>query len=194
MGPAGCISCLSGMSDSDEDDHLWSRVTQGVTPLRSRNRVVMGETPDTVRIEQKPAKKKKPSTVSLQALKTGANVPPAAPPGHPPLEIGASAGVDKRTAERLRRGKMVLDGRLDLHGMTQARAHSALTLFVDTAYQADKRCLLVITGKGQGILKRAVPIWLGDPFLRPKILSVMTAQREHGGDGALYVLLRRRRL
>lgn len=182
------------MSDSDEDDHLWSRVTAGVTPLKSRNRVVVGDMPEKVRIEEKaPKKKKKRPSASLQSLKAGASVNPAATPGMPPVEIGNSAGVDKRTAERLRRGKMALDGTLDLHGMTQARAHSALTLFIDTAHQADKRCLLVITGKGQGILKRAVPIWLGDPFLRPKILSVMTAQREHGGDGALYVLLRRRR-
>lgn len=181
------------MSDSDEDDHLWSRVTAGVTPLKSRNRVVVGDTPETVRIEDKKPKRKPRSSAPLQSLKTGASVNPAAAPAAPPVEIGNSAGVDRRTAERLRRGKMTLDGTLDLHGMTQARAHSALTLFIDTAHQADKRCLLVITGKGQGILKRAVPIWLGDPFLRPKILSVMTARKDHGGDGALYVLLRRRR-
>ena len=181
------------MSKNRDDDGLWDRVTQGVTPLKSRNRVIVTENNTVALTPEKKSGKKRPSPASLQALRTTTSTAPPIQPKTEPIQVGASAGVDKRTAERLRRGKMTVDGTLDLHGMTQARAHSALTLFLDTAYQADKRCLLVITGKGQGILKRAVPYWLSDPFLRPKILSVMTAQQEHGGEGALYVLLRRRR-
>lgn len=181
------------MSKKSDDEHLWDRVAQGVTPLKSRNRVAVSDVNADLLKNGKKPEKKASRRAPLQSLQTTTNVPPPIRPATAPVEVGASAGVDKRTADRLRRGKMVLDGTLDLHGMTQATAHGALTLFIDTAHHADKRCLLVITGKGQGILKRAVPYWLSDPFLRPKILSVMTARRDHGGDGALYVLLRRRR-
>lgn len=181
------------MSRKSNDEHLWDRVAQGVTPLKSRNRVAVSDSSTDLLKPGKKPENKAPRRTPLQSLQTTTNVAPPVRPAAAPVEVGASAGVDKRTAERLRRGKMVLDGTLDLHGMTQAKAHGALTLFIDTAYMAEKRCLLVITGKGQGILKRAVPYWLSDPFLRPKILSVMTARPDHGGDGALYVLLRRRR-
>lgn len=180
-------------SRKPEDEHLWERVAQGVTPLKSRNRVAVNDVNTDLLKNGKKPEKPAPRRALLQTLQTTTTVAPPIRPATAPIEVGASAGVDKRTAERLRRGKMGLDGTLDLHGMTQAKAHTALTLFIDTAHHADKRCLLVITGKGQGILKRAVPHWLSDPFLRPKILSVMTARPDHGGDGALYVLLRRRR-
>lgn len=181
------------MSKNPDDEQLWDRVAQGVTPLKSRNRVSFQETNAAVLKPRQAQKKKQPTATPLQALRTTTSTAAPIRPDTDPIEIGASAGVDRRTADRLRRGKMKLDGTLDLHGMTQAKAHGALTLFIETAHMADKRCLLVITGKGQGILKRAVPFWLSDPFLKPKILSVMTARQEHGGDGALYVLLRRRR-
>lgn len=181
------------MSRNKDDDKVWDRVAQGVTPLKSRNRAVASITNAEILNTRKKPEKKAPIPAPLQTLRATTSVAPAIRPDSVQIEVGASAGVDKRTADRLRRGKMTVDGTLDLHGMTQARAHSALTLFLDTAHLADKRCLLVITGKGQGILKRAVPFWLSDPFLRPKILSVMTARQEHGGEGALYVLLRRRR-
>jgi DNA-nicking Smr family endonuclease len=104
--------------------------------------------------------------------------------------------VDKRTAERMRRGEMVLDGRLDLHGMTQDSAHGALTAFVHRAYDSGRRCLLVITGKGAGgggVLKGQVPRWLNQAPLRPLILGFSHARPQHGGEGALYVLIKRKR-
>jgi DNA-nicking Smr family endonuclease len=110
--------------------------------------------------------------------------------------------MDARTAERLKRGRLVIEGRLDLHGLSQARAHPALAAFIERGYAEGRRCLLVITGKGggklvdavpQGVLRAMVPQWLNAPELRAKIVSIMPAQPRHGGEGALYVLLKRHR-
>ena len=118
------------------------------------------------------------------------------------------AGIDKRTAQRLARGRLTIDARLDLHGHHQAAAHRLLTAFVNASHAAGRRCLLVITGKGgrmgregspiperseDGVLRRNVPRWLGEPALRDKVLAIRPARPQHGGEGALYVLLKRRR-
>jgi len=113
------------------------------------------------------------------------------------LEHGKAAGVDKRTMERLRRGKMPMEGRLDLHGFTQDQAHSALMRFIDSAYSQGKRCVSVITGKGTrlsgeiGVLRQMVPHWLNQPHLRSKIIAFTYAPKGEGGEGALYILLKR---
>lgn len=116
----------------------------------------------------------------------------------PPLAADASPGLDRRTAERLRRGALAIDGRLDLHGMTQEEAHRALDAFLARAAQAGKRCVLVITGKGgrslgDGVLRAAVPRWLNEAPNRGRLLAFAPAQPQHGGAGALYLLLKRRR-
>lgn len=115
-----------------------------------------------------------------------------------PSPLGRVPGVDKRTDEKVRRGRMAIDGRIDLHGMTQSEAHDALFGFVRRSHAMGRRLLLVITGKGQmprgeGVLRHAVPRWLREAVLGPLVLSVHQAQPQHGGGGAYYVLLRRRR-
>jgi DNA-nicking Smr family endonuclease len=118
-------------------------------------------------------------------------------PGHPPLTPGSTANIDRRTGDRFRRGELEIDGRIDLHGMTQAQAHTALTAFVHRAWNEGRRCVLVITGKGSfgglGVLRQATPRWLSDPALRPMVLAIQPARPKDGGDGALYVLIKRRR-
>ncbi|MBY6264674.1 DNA mismatch repair protein MutS [Azospirillum sp. 412522] len=115
----------------------------------------------------------------------------------PPLTPGSTANIDRRTGDRFRRGELEIDGRIDLHGMTQAQAHTALASFVHRAWNEGRRCVLVITGKGSfgslGVLRQATPRWLGDPALRPMVLAIQPAQPKDGGDGALYVLIKRRR-
>lgn len=125
-------------------------------------------------------------------------VGPAAPP--PPL---AASGLDRATETRLRKGKRAPDARLDLHGMTAARAHGALHAFIRASSAARRRCVLVITGKGgaftaraedqpaPGVLRREVPVWLATPPLRGMVVNVSQAHRRHGGEGALYVYLKR---
>jgi DNA-nicking Smr family endonuclease len=108
------------------------------------------------------------------------------------------AGIDRANAERLKRGLHKIEARLDLHGMTQAEAHQALTGFIQASRDAGRRCVLVITGRGlgpngPGVLKNAVPRWLQEPALRHHVLAWAAAQPHHGGAGAAYLLLRRRR-
>jgi DNA-nicking Smr family endonuclease len=119
-----------------------------------------------------------------------------APPHTPPLD--RFAGIDRANAERLKRGLRRIEGRLDLHGMTQAEAHGALSAFVAESRVAGRRCVLVITGRGlgpngPGVLKSSVPRWLEEPELRRHILAIAPAQPHHGGPGATYLLMRRHR-
>ncbi len=118
-------------------------------------------------------------------------------------------GVDGRTAERLRRGVLEPDARLDLHGFTEAAAHGALVTFLRAAQLRGHRLALVVTGKGakapdpyapfdlelnarsRGVLKSVVPRWLGEPALAGIVADARPAHRKHGGAGALYVYLRK---
>ncbi len=114
----------------------------------------------------------------------------------PDLSHGRAAGIDRRSAERLRRGRLPIEGRLDLHGLTQEKAAMRLADFIERAESAGKRCLLVITGKGLasgGILRDQVPRWLNQAPNRGRVLAFDYARPQHGGSGALYVLLKRRR-
>lgn len=130
----------------------------------------------------------------------------ALPPLPPAAGKGAAPGLDKRTAERFRRGRMAIDARLDLHGLTQDKAHRALNAFMAQAHGGGARCVLVITGKGsspkdddagfmpdrsRGVLREMVPRWLNEPANRARILAIQPAQPKHGGSGAFYVLLKR---
>lgn len=119
------------------------------------------------------------------------------------------AQIDRRTEDRLRRGEMEIEGRLDLHGLNRDGARDALERFIAAAVAREKRCLLVITGKGRGgletgargngaqsgesILRRCVPEWLAEGPAAPFVLRVCPARPRHGGTGAFYVLLRRKR-
>lgn len=115
-----------------------------------------------------------------------------------PSALGNRGGIDKRTDERVRKGRLPVDRRIDLHGMTQSVAHDALLAAVRQGHDRGQRLVLVITGKGglgteRGVLRGAVPRWLNEAAFRPFVLAVHQAQPQHGGDGALYVFLRRRR-
>lgn len=175
---------------SPEERRLWQLAMRDAEPLPGR------------RFEPEPAPPPpEPPPVPPQHADprpAGAPPRPSAKPPRPPLEPGAIHGVDRRTAERLRRGRLEIDGRIDLHGMTQAEAHSALAGFVHHAWHQGRRCVLVITGKGSysptgGVLRHAVPRWLAEPALSRMVLAIQPAQPMHGGDGALYVLVKRRR-
>ena len=113
-----------------------------------------------------------------------------------PARAAALPGLDRNTARRFERGELPRDRAIDLHGLTQQRAHAALDRFMAEAVSAGLRMLLVVTGKGkqgEGVLRRQVPEWLrGGPFAS-RILRLANARLPHGGEGALYVLLRRNR-
>jgi DNA-nicking Smr family endonuclease len=119
---------------------------------------------------------------------------PALRPGPPPAP--GPHNVDRRSWQRLQRGQYPISARLDLHGLTQAQAHEQLTQFLEAQHARGARCILVITGRGArsgGILRALTPRWLEAPRLAPMVLAYAPARIGHGGDGALYVLLRRSR-
>ena len=107
------------------------------------------------------------------------------------------SGIDKRLAERLKRGRLPVQSSLDLHGLTQPEAHAAVEGFIARAAERGLRTVLIVTGKGRrdggGVLKSALPRWLNEAPSRGHVLAIAEARPEHGGAGALYVLLRRRR-
>jgi DNA-nicking Smr family endonuclease len=170
---------------SPEDRRIWEQVAASATPLRP----APPRAPDPVVPEPPQAiRRVDPPRIAVRA------------PG-PGLERG-HASMDRRRFERMRRGRLEPEARLDLHGLTSERAHAALTAFVLAAYARDLRLVLVITGKGRadddaprrhGILRHSLPHWLAAPPLVGLILEVAPAHHTHGGTGAFYVYLRRRR-
>jgi len=177
---------------SDDDETLWHSVTRSIMPLK-RRRVRRSE-PEGLRTSTKlPVKhqiKPAPKSPALPRVPAG-SVPEAPPPLMP---------IDRRLKQRLARGQIEIDGRIDLHGRTLSEAHGALLRFLHRAQGEGARTVLVITGKGgpdpergRGVLRRQVPLWLTLPDLRGYVLAVEEAHIAHGGAGAFYVRLRRGR-
>jgi DNA-nicking Smr family endonuclease len=177
-----------------EELALWDHVTRNVKRASARTHTVP---PLTAAPTPPPT-----SGTKVQPVARG---PAPRPPAAPPLTLGDSDNMDRRTARRFARGEMSIDARLDLHGLGLAQAENAVTQFIHRAAAADYRCVLVVTGKGRrgaeahsdsparGRIRAETPHWLNKPSLRPLILAVREAHFKHGGGGALYVLLKRRR-
>ena len=174
---------------SEEDRALWESVAKQVKPLRKRQRM------------------SKPPVVPVEADNKAASRPVASPrhaapqrivtpakPEPPPL-----APIGRRERSQLSRGRKEIDARLDLHGMTQIRAHRMLLTFLQRAHSDGLTFVLVITGKGKvggseaerGVLRRQVPQWLSLPEFRSLVVGFEEAHIGHGGEGALYVRVRR---
>ncbi|PPR20289.1 MAG: Endonuclease MutS2 [Alphaproteobacteria bacterium MarineAlpha10_Bin2] len=179
-------------SVSREEESLWRQVTGDVEPLSSEP----PKEPETRPTKAK-AKKSKPEPTEAIPETPAAPPPPVIATQHPELALGKTAGLDKRNAQRLKRGQLRPEARVDLHGMTQVEAHAELNGFIAECRMADLRCVLVITGKGSvregGVLRRMVPRWLNQPPLRGMVIAIEQATPRDGGGGAYYLLLRRRR-
>jgi DNA-nicking Smr family endonuclease len=173
---------------SREERALWREAMRGVRALRQGRPLPPPEAPP----DAAPAAAPQPRPLARSRA-----APPAAAPAPPPLAAGEAVGVDRRLAERLKRGQLPIEATLDLHGLTQAEAHASLDRFVRAAVARGARTVLVVTGKGRGegvgVLRAAVPRWLNEAALREHLLAFAPARPEHGGAGALYILLRRRR-
>jgi DNA-nicking Smr family endonuclease len=179
---------------SDDERTLWKGVTRSIAPLRKSH---PGEDEDDVpppapKPRLKPSAKTATKPAPIAAPRAAAPKPAAPPPLAP---------LGRRMKKRVARGSHAIDGRLDLHGMTQAEAHDALLGYLRRMQHRGGRLVLVITGKGaggdghggRGVLKRMVPLWLGLPEFRGFIVGFESASIGHGGEGALYVSLRRPR-
>ena len=178
----------------DEEAALWQRIARDVTPL-PRGAVALEEAAEPEE-EAPPPPPPKKVKARVRAAPKAAPAPPRPP--LPDLDPVTPAGLDRRTARRLRRGQLPAEARLDLHGRTQEQAHDALRDFVQESRMARRRCVLVITGKGSvasgqgGVLRQMVPRWLNEPALRRHIVAITNAPESSGGAGALYVLLKSR--
>jgi DNA-nicking Smr family endonuclease len=183
---------------TEEEARLWQQVVHDVAPLPRRRRKAASEDQPEDAAGDGDGAAETPRPVATPPAPPAVSLPPPKPRKRelPGLEHGYTPGVDKRTSQRMTRGRLEIEARIDLHGMGVDAAHGALIRFVETSAGKGRRCVLVITGKGlrgEGILRRQVPRWLNDGRLRPLILGFSHAQPQHGGDGALYVLLRRNR-
>lgn len=190
---------------TEEDKKLWDAVSRSVRPFGARPRVPHPLETDLPRgVASKPAKR----DVEDETLVAGSERRCA------PMEeaLGRTrqkplAPFDQRRARRIATGRLAIDARLDLHGLYQSTARAQLHAFIRACYERDCRTVLVITGKGstaeadrpfeldrpdRGVLRRNVPLWLSEPDMREMVVSFASAHSRHGGEGALYVQLRRR--
>lgn len=188
---------------SAEERDLWKRVTETATPLRP-------ETSTKVPFPAEKPKMQRDAPLPVPRFTIGAKAP-ARKSGVDtagPMEeqvARAPVNMDRKRFAQLKKGKLKIDARLDLHGMTLADAHPALMSFILSSHAAGHRLVLVITGKGKGaddqgpipirrgVLRHQVPHWLGMAPLAPVVLQVVQAHHKHGGTGAYYVYLKRRR-
>lgn len=173
---------------SYEERVLWTTVTKGIEPLRAPALAA------SVADAQVAAEIAEPER-SVKDARQIASPPALRKSAPPPL-----APLGRRLTRRVARGKEAIDARLDLHGLTQTQAHFALLHFLRNAHARDARLVLVITGKGlrggggeRGVLRRHVPQWLGLSEFRSLVVGFEDAHIAHGGEGALYVRLRRLR-
>jgi DNA-nicking Smr family endonuclease len=177
---------------SREERVLWKAVTQSIAPLRALPATDDDEPEAEAAAAAAPKVRPAKNAAKTQPVVLPAPAKPAAPPPLAPL--------GRRMKQRAARGKDAIEGRLDLHGLTQSEAHGALLRFLRAAVAREARLVLVITGKGKreseggrGVLKRQVPQWLALPEFRALVVGFEDAHLTHGGEGALYVRLRRAR-
>lgn len=170
-----------------EEHALWDTVSKSVAPLKRRPEATKADAQQPTPSKKVP---KADATMALRKPRT-ADAPRLAP-------------LDRRLTTRIGKGRVSIDARVDLHGLTQASAHRRLYSFLADSQAAGARLVLVITGKGRtgdeqplgeerGVLRRLVPIWLASTELRRYVVGYGAAGRGHGGEGALYVRIRSRR-
>ena len=176
---------------SEEEHALWESVAKQTKPLRKKPRPAKPSvaSPDA---EMPATAKHSPPPRPVPSAKISRVPKPEAPPLAP---------LGRRERSHLARGRKEIDARIDLHGMTQTRAHRALSGFLQRAHSEGLTFVLVITGKGRmgaeserGVLRRQVPQWLSLPEFRSLVVGFEEAHVGHGGEGALYVRIRRSRM
>ena len=202
----------TGRGIGPEDRALWDKVTRDATPLDPEQRAAADEADPAPPPASTPAPTPAPARAPRCLRPAGSGKPHAigidladlavAPVGRP------EPGLDRRTAERLRRGERAPDGRIDLHGLTAERAHRVLERRIGEALGRGQRLILVITGKGgkkrsdadapfmregEGVLRQQAPRWLRSGPHAAQIVGIYQAHPRHGGAGALYVYLKKRR-
>ncbi|WP_024338690.1 Smr/MutS family protein [Bradyrhizobium japonicum] len=175
---------------SEEDRELWDLVAKQVKPLKKHR---------AAKAHAAPRAELPPTAPAMRSASSPRSVAAAPAPRLPKPSVPPLAPIGKRERTRLSRGRSEIEARLDLHGMTQMRAHRALSGFLHRAHHDGLTFVLVITGKGRsggesGVLRRQVPEWLSLPEFRAFVVGFEQAAIGHGGEGALYVRIRRARI
>jgi DNA-nicking Smr family endonuclease len=178
---------------SEEERALWDSVAKHTKPLRKKPRLAKAAQDIEAPAVAKPVAAPPPPVSHSKPMRPAK---PDLPPMPPPL-----APFGRRERSQLSRGRKEIEARLDLHGMTQTRAHRVLSDFLHRAHTDGLTFVLIITGKGKvgteserGVLRRQVPQWLGLPEFRTLVVGFEEAHIGHGGAGALYVRIRRTRI
>ncbi len=189
---------------SDDDRQLWQRLTERVDPLHPEQKTPA----PAIFPPKKTTRKTEPPPPPIKPFRIGEKTQTTAPKQVPAVDEAASRvspNMDKRNFQRLLKGRMEIDATLDLHGMTAEQARQQLVLSLHQAHARGARLILVITGKGKrthidefnrprsGVLRESLPDWLRSGTLSGIVLQVTQAHPKHGGKGAFYVYLRRRR-
>jgi DNA-nicking Smr family endonuclease len=204
-----------GRQVTEDEAELWRQLTHSVDRVKTKPRVPAHEA--------EPAAPASAPTVPAAPEPSAARgrtvrAAPATPAAGPPPKAPVPAELDRRTVRQVGAGKVPIDAVLDLHGLHQAAAYTRLRAFLMSSQVNGHRMVLVITGKGngvrplapdlrsnrmrdgegsdpvsRGVLRRSVPQWLQEPELGAVVLSYAAAGARHGGDGALYVRLRKAR-
>ncbi len=196
---------------SQEERALWEHAARDLKPIKGRKQRVHAAL-ENADGEPTPPKREthKPAKTVAESRQPGAARPPASPAKLVTVSLAAPppTALDRRKARQIGIGKIEIEARIDLHGMRQGEAHTALRRFLMSAHAGGRRWVLVITGKGaaartaldereredaeRGVLRRNVPRWMAEPELAAIVVGYTTAAIRHGGEGALYVQLRRR--
>lgn len=192
-----------------EDAELWSRTARSLEPLRKGKARVTTGVPERAGGREAVRAPASRGAIETEAIRAPPRMPassPASRPSAPPTVI-----LDRRKTRRIATGQVEIEARLDLHGLRQVEAHRRLRAFLLDAHGRGLRMVLVITGKGgerersgapplasmtgedRGVIRRNVPLWLAQAELCALVVSCTPAHARHGGSGALYVQLRKRR-
>ncbi|MCK0141342.1 Smr/MutS family protein [Aliiroseovarius sp. F20344] len=193
---------------SDDDKALWKKVAESTTRLRPAK----PDLPVEQHTEVSSPRQKRPKPIKVEHAKFRLGERAATRPNPHDLAPSMSdriaanpVAMDRKTFGKMKKGRISPEARIDLHGMTIAQAYPVLTRFILSSVEADCRLVLVITGKGKhkdeggpipvrhGVLRHQVPHWLHTAPLRQHVLQISEAHLKHGGQGAYYVYLRRRR-
>ena len=188
-----------------DDDALWQTYAQGVRRLGEKEEEPV--LPAAKKPRSKPLVKEDAAPLFAEALAREKPAPQkeevpvlSSPPVQaaapsPPLAIARKEPLDLRVERNMSLGDVVIEGRLDLHGKTEQEAYDSFSSFIETQHARGKRMLLIVTGKGQdgqSVLRFNLPRWCDVPPFAERVMAVRTAALHHGGDGAYYVLLRKR--
>lgn len=194
-------------SVSGEDKELWRFVTRNVTPMPGRRKPSRTKDDQAVPALEPEAESPTPRSAGSTTPRKPSAPVPSKPAASPPrtAKTPPPAMIDRRKTRRIASGRQPIEARIDLHGMYQAEAHTALCGFLKRCYGQGLRHVLVITGKGggrdetehwtgtgrqRGVLRRNVPRWLAEPELAAIVVATAPAHLRHGGEGAMYVTLR----